>query len=747
MTTPNTANPAVTQKLNVQALADAAQTSRTPYVAKAADLKGFDAEALIQFQNTLPSFKRAAAKVGEEKEEFIDANGNVIDEPQWQVAQASGGTTTDAASGSAGGAGDGGAAGGSGGGAADGAAGGAGDGGAAGGAGGGGGAGAAGAGPATMGLAPVAMIPLALVPKNPHDNHAPTLGVVCNDPDRLPNDPDAYMPAQLPTFASPELIQDEGRVHLRLAINAPAGQAASGPVFSAQDQDGDQLGFFFSDGLGHRSSYADVNGHIITDPNLVASEAYYQIDADGCVSLTTLGASHTDLVHWNANQYALGHVDLQVVAYDGALESNVLNVTLDRALDDANTYTHAPLVIKYIQDNVDPTFVDHNAYDVQGGLHNHDDPNTVYVTGHVSGMIDAPVNDLDVLDLGSVEGAVNFTAMDFHREAGDLHISLSVGEGCGNNYEIQVCNQYGFGPADALNYVHSIEFAHFAAGSTYEGYELNTQVTDSICNSGPSWMDLGGNYLISLENTGTDYNDLIAGSDACGDTLSGGLGNDLLFAHGEYATLEGGTGDDLLVASGNGSYLCGDEGNDTLVTNGCEATLVGGAGDDRLVLNGHENTVVFNTAYHVVDGNAVYDNGTDSVIGFFANCESNNQINLVDELGNSVACNNYVESTDFISFMETATLQDFLGSVIEVDLASLFNDPNALDAYSKFTAFASQITNSDPATYFLVADGLGTTQLLELNNSDPQTYSNIAVFEATNLIDFSAQNFHANFVL
>jgi len=695
MTTPNTANPAATQKLNVQALADAAQTSRTPYVAKAADLKGFDAEALIQFQNTLPSFKRAAAKVGEEKEEFIDANGNVIDEPQWQVAQASGGTTTDAAGGSAGGAGDGGAAGGSGGGAADGAAGGAGDGGAAGGAGGGGGAGAAGAGPATMGLAPVAMIPLALVPKNPHDNHAPTLDVSCHDGD-------AYTQAGAPTFASTASIaaDDVGKVHFRLAINAQAGQAATGPAWNAHDPDSDTLGFFFSDGHGHRSSYAYQDGtisHLVGDQVVFATAetGFYQIDADGCISLTNLGAANVadQELYLHANQYNTGHVDLTVVAYDGALESNPMNVFLDRGITDDNLQTH-----------LQPLQTNHLATDIQGGLHDHSDADTVYITGRISGSVDAPVNELDVvlMDPVGTYDPVNYTHLEMHREGGDLHMSLTIDDGqCGTELNVQICNEFGFDNGTQLDYVHSVEFVHFTQGSTYLDYTLNAGSGDTVCNdvSPASWYDNGaGFYQIALGLTGTDLNDLIVGSDACDESLSGGAGNDLLFSHGANATLNGGMGDDLIS------------------------------------MGGEHNTVVLRTDWTtepVENGDDILHpvNGTDTVAGF-GNSECN-VISLVDAAGNAV-CTGFVDSEEIASYSGPIN-----GVVFEVDA-------NATEAFGAIIQNAS--TNPSDIFFALIVDNISGLAYLQeyVGGVDPTTGNSsmtLASFHGVSLDSFNQHNF------
>ena len=574
--------------LKMQARGQAIPAVQTPYLPLASDVQGFDAEALQRFQQTLPTFKHAY-KPGEEKEEFIDANGNVIDEPMWQVAQADGGATTSAVLEGGGGAAGGAAGGGAGGAAAGGA--------------------AAGAAPAAAALSPLAFAPAALLLNPGSDNHAPSLSYQCADADHH-------------TIVGP--------VHLRLALDSGLGEGAIGAIAVGTDPDNNPLNYLFSDGAGHRSSYADAAGHLVTN----AADAFFVIDPNtGVISLGVLGLATTDAN--NAIQF-VDHLhdtyNLQVVAFDGGLQSNVVNVVIERGL-------HAEDVITF------STLTDAQHTVLDGTTHDDSDADvTHFVTGHTSGDpsdLAHLVNHLDVLDLdlNNVESLgfdTEYKGLSFHRDGDNLHIEFNTVSTPDQIEEIQICNQYGFDFTDGNgthhSYAQSVEFIHFAAGSTFAGYELNPADSFDDCmvdaNGNPVFASQTGNYLLSLANpdetgliTGTDYNDVIVGTDEGGETLDGLAGNDLLFSHGEGDTLCGDDGNDLLVADGGSSTLDGGAGDDTLVSNGYGDTLIGGAGNDHLVLSDNGAATVVLAPLAIDDTNV---NGTDLIDNFFGACDPNN---------------------------------------------------------------------------------------------------------------------------
>lgn len=690
--------PAQTQNLKLQARAQAIPVVQAPYMPLANDLQGFDAEALQRFQQTLPTFQRGF-KPGEEKEEFIDANGNVIDEPMWQLAQADGGAVTTPVL--------------EGGGAAAG-------GGASGGAAAGAGSAAAGAAPAVATLSPLALAPAALILNQGNDNHAPTLSYQCTEGENI-----------------------VGPVHLRMALDSNGTDTAVGAVAIGTDPDDNALTYFFSDGSGHRSAYADAEGHL-TD----AEHAYFVIDANtGAISFGALGLSTT--TENNANVF--DHLDhtyaLKVVAFDGALESNVVNVVLERGLHQED----------YINFSTLSRLEDHNV--IFGTSHDDSDADvTDFVTGRTSiGAVDDIahlVNHLDVLNLDVADN--EYGALSFHREGSNLHIDFSsLGSDLSN--EIQICNQYGFeydvDSVSHVSYAQSVEFIHFTAGSVYavpaggdilyDGYQLNgpDEVLDPCM---PGFASQSGNYLISLANpdetgliTGTDYNDLIVGTDEGGETLDGGAGNDLLFSNGDGDTLEGGEGSDLLVAEGESSTLCGDAGDDWLVTNGCSNTLNGGEGNDHLVLSdtSEHTTIVFTPL-----ASDINTNGVDTVVNFFGSCTPN----LID-IGDTGTDWLFVDDS-----ISTSYIAESAHSIIEMGLA----DVNASDFQ---LLMADILNNVDPTTgtmiitYGTYDDGANlvdanTAHLYQLDSNG--AYVELATFENVTVGAFTADNFlHANPVM
>jgi Ca2+-binding RTX toxin-like protein len=92
---------------------------------------------------------------------------------------------------------------------------------------------------------------------------------------------------------------------------------------------------------------------------------------------------------------------------------------------------------------------------------------------------------------------------------------------------------------------------------------------------------LGGNDIISLDETnGALPAAQLFGGDG-NDTLTGGSGNDLLF---------GGTGNDTLLGKGGNDQLFGGSGNDTLIGGTGDDQMFGQAGNDRMIWNPGEGT-------------------------------------------------------------------------------------------------------------------------------------------------------------
>ena len=82
---------------------------------------------------------------------------------------------------------------------------------------------------------------------------------------------------------------------------------------------------------------------------------------------------------------------------------------------------------------------------------------------------------------------------------------------------------------------------------------------------------------------GSGANSIQAG-DSAANTLTGGLGRDLIFGNAGNDTITGGGGTDLLV---------GGAGNDTLTGGTGDDVLVGGTGNDILTGGGGNNRFVF----------------------------------------------------------------------------------------------------------------------------------------------------------
>ncbi len=124
-----------------------------------------------------------------------------------------------------------------------------------------------------------------------------------------------------------------------------------------------------------------------------------------------------------------------------------------------------------------------------------------------------------------------------------------------NGQQITVINQFAAGNNSV------VEGLTFFGGASYLGYDLGS----------------------STYTFGSGANSIQAG-DSAANTLSGGLGRDLLFGNAGNDTITGGGGTDLLV---------GGAGNDTVTGGTGDDVLVGGTGNDILTGGGGNNRYVF----------------------------------------------------------------------------------------------------------------------------------------------------------
>jgi Ca2+-binding RTX toxin-like protein len=113
-------------------------------------------------------------------------------------------------------------------------------------------------------------------------------------------------------------------------------------------------------------------------------------------------------------------------------------------------------------------------------------------------------------------------------------------------------------------------------------------VTVEISDYGGESTGGGGNDdFEEIENLiGSNFNDMIYGTNFSGGTFNGGAGNDRIGGDDGLFTLNGEAGDDELFSGhGSGSTLNGGDGNDRLEAGQGFITLNGGAGNDRLFVD------------------------------------------------------------------------------------------------------------------------------------------------------------------
>ena len=126
-------------------------------------------------------------------------------------------------------------------------------------------------------------------------------------------------------------------------------------------------------------------------------------------------------------------------------------------------------------------------------------------------------------------------------------------------------------------------------------------VTVDISDYGGQSTGGGGNdNFEEIENLiGSNFNDMIYGTNFSGGTFNGGVGNDRIGGDDGLFTLNGEAGDDELFSGFRAtSTLNGGDGNDRLTASAGHITLNGGAGNDVLIADDSE----FNNKHTMTGG-------------------------------------------------------------------------------------------------------------------------------------------------
>ena len=108
-------------------------------------------------------------------------------------------------------------------------------------------------------------------------------------------------------------------------------------------------------------------------------------------------------------------------------------------------------------------------------------------------------------------------------------------------------------------------------------------IGEDLIRGGP-----GDDVLVAGEDrdklAGNDGNDVLYGGSSGYNWLSGGAGDDQIFAE-RRASISGGLGNDIIVAQDAANKIEGGEGNDHITVNGSFNEIDGGAGDDVIIVN------------------------------------------------------------------------------------------------------------------------------------------------------------------
>jgi len=288
--------------------------------------------------------------------------------------------------------------------------------------------------------------------------------------------------------------------------------------------------------------------HFWVNGERVNTDGLFSIDADtGRISLTEVGAQQAGVGSYDL---ACASYTVQVVAYDGIANSNVETIRIERTLPDLlpqGTDTLYSLSAMLATDGEDYPYADGQVKLNQGGHH---PVLTIDDTANVD--VDS-LKSFDILDLDIV-GDMQAFSVEKAGASNDLLIKLQRQDddeaGC-----LIIKDHY----AKAGEANGAMEYIHFDHDSSYAGYQLSGTAQETLEACDTSYFPENGSYRISTavatkdddQLVGTACNDLIAGSAHVKEHLSGGNGNDLLFASGCADSLEGGAGNDLLVMDGD----------------------------------------------------------------------------------------------------------------------------------------------------------------------------------------------------
>ncbi|MEO7851077.1 MAG: VCBS domain-containing protein [Rubrivivax sp.] len=259
---------------------------------------------------------------------------------------------------------------------------------------------------------------------------------------------------------------------------------------------------------------------------------------------------------------------------------------------------------------------------------------------------DSTISDAGGKDSISFTGANAMSKLNFERIGNDLVVDV-------NNQHVVVLNQYGAGGAN------TIEDVQFAAGQTFNGYQLEGTYT-----------------LVTTQTPGNGNTNWVLAGSSGADTLTGGNNNnqkDLIFGNASGDTLTGRSGNDLLVGGAGIDTMNSGEGNDTLVGGGGNDILTGGLGSD---------TFVFDTALNA-------STNVDTIKDFQANATDLiwlskaifSGISTVASSGGSV-----LQASEFAAVASggaTASVGNDVRVIYDINTGSLYYDANGASQGSR----------------------------------------------------------------
>lgn len=203
---------------------------------------------------------------------------------------------------------------------------------------------------------------------------------------------------------------------------------------------------------------------------------------------------------------------------------------------------------------------------------------------------------------------------------------------------------------------------------------LGDHVDNIIYESNPSTSTyLWGTYD-PIEDEYEDLNDTVTGSDLVNDHIEGKNGNDTLYGlsgddlidggFGSGDTLYGGEDNDRLTDA-DGGYLFGEGGHDTLIAGG-SATLSGGAGNDIIYATGVGAYTITGGGDHDIISVSNFS-ATATINGGYGNdtLYLNNSSTVVVSTGDDVIFHDWGSSTTTLEFDSGWTWEDDITAVIQ----------------------------------------------------------------------------------